>query len=47
MGKGDGLGWETKQEQELSDWENFGVLEKDVEEDLGEEASWGIRLNEG
>ena len=31
MGKGGGLGWEEKQERKLSDWENIGVLERDVE----------------
>ena len=28
MGKGDGLGWKTKQERKLSDWVNFRGLEK-------------------
>ena len=40
MGKGDGLGWETKQERKLSEWVNFRGLERVEAGSLGVLVSW-------
>ena len=40
MGKGDGLGWETKQERKLSEWVNFRGLERVEAGSLGVLFSW-------